>query len=96
MGLLFWKRLSLDVQYMSDLHFETQNYQVSIKRVAPTLLLVGDSERSCDTGKYTTFLYQCCESFRRDLSIAGNHELYNTSYEESLQLVESNTKTRPA
>ena len=74
-------------QIMSDLHLEWRGYeQFEITREAPTLLLVGDTGRFCDTDRFLAFLRRQCELFDRVLLVPGNHEFYGSSREEGLDL----------
>lgn len=77
---------------MSDLHLERIQYDYTITRVSPILVLGGDIGRFCDYDKYHGFLSNQCEQFDLVLLVAGNHEFYGSSREEGLEAVERLTK----
>ena len=74
-------------QVMSDLHLEWRGYeQFEITREAPTLLLVGDIGRFCDSDRFLDFLRRQCDLFDRVLLVPGNHEFYGSSRQAGLDL----------
>ncbi|TKA80636.1 hypothetical protein B0A55_01866 [Friedmanniomyces simplex] len=74
----------VSIQYMSDLHLERINYDFTIIKAAPILILGGDIGRFCDYERYCDFLCKLCQAFDLALLVAGNHEFYGSSREEGI------------
>jgi len=75
-------------QILSDLHLEIgQQYlafQVPVS--APYLILAGDIGRFIDYSSYLAFLKSQCSRFTKVFLIPGNHEFYETSHGDGLEL----------
>ncbi|KAH0834438.1 Ser/Thr protein phosphatase superfamily protein [Fonsecaea pedrosoi] len=81
---------SVSLQYMSDLHLESQQtYDFEIPRVSPYLVLAGDIGRLKDYGKYLEFLTIQCQRFWRVFLVLGNHEFYGILRQEGLETARS-------
>lgn len=76
--------MTTQIQFMSDLHLERNNYDYDIACAASHLALVGDVGRFCDYEDYATFLRAQCQTFDQILLVAGNNEFYGSSRLEGL------------
>lgn len=79
------------LQYVSDLHLESQETYASfeIPKVAPYLVLAGDIGCLKNYEKYLDFLTIQCQRFWRVFLVLGNHEFYGISRQEGLDAAES-------
>jgi hypothetical protein len=79
------------LQYVSDLHLESQETYASfeILKVAPYLVLAGDLGCLENYEKYLDFLTIQCRRFWRVFLVLGNHEFYGISRQEGLDAAES-------
>jgi predicted phosphodiesterase len=76
--------MTTQIQFMSDLHLERNNYDYDIACAASHLALVGDIGRFCDYDDYAGFLRAQCQTFDQVLLIAGNNEFYGSSRHKGL------------
>lgn len=77
------------IQYMSDLHLERINYELSIPSAAASILiLAGDIGRFRDSEKYRGFIIKCCGIFEKVLLVGGNHEYYGISHAKGQELID--------
>lgn len=89
----------ISLQILSDLHLELDNQYSTFDfpARAPYLILAGDIGRiSADYSAYLTFLVsKCCNRFDRVFLVLGNHEFYNSSHAEVLDLALTKLEHEP-
>ncbi|EEP79028.1 predicted protein [Uncinocarpus reesii 1704] len=83
-------RTPVRFQVMSDLHLEVgQQYGTfEIEPKASNLILAGDIGRLADYQPFRDFLCSVCRKFERVFLVPGNHEFFDISREQALQLVD--------
>lgn len=93
------ERDKISLQILSDLHLELNNQYSTFDfpARAPYLILAGDIGRlSADYTAYLTFLVsRCCNRFDRVFLVLGNHEFYNSSHAEVLDLALTKLEHEP-
>ena len=82
----------METQYISDIHLEfmnTNEYQTFLREFKPSakiLVLAGDIGNPRQPS-YQHFLQHVCGLFEKVFIIAGNHEFYGSTVEETLPLI---------
>eukprot|EP01006_Ploeotia_vitrea_P037522 TRINITY_DN66137_c6_g3_i2.p1 TRINITY_DN66137_c6_g3~~TRINITY_DN66137_c6_g3_i2.p1 ORF type:complete len:468 (+),score=154.10 TRINITY_DN66137_c6_g3_i2:7-1410(+) len=76
----------MDFQLLSDLHleFDSNFGAFRVPQLSDTLVLAGDICTVKHTDRLERFLAEECAGFRLVILIAGNHELYASSYKKTL------------
>lgn len=78
--------LGLDIQLASDLHVETRRRWPRVVPSAPYLALCGDIGNPRKS-TYLDFLHETCPHFRKVFLLAGNHEYYGGTVDETQSLI---------
>ena len=74
--------IKMKLQILSDLHLEFQSIS-KIPVAAETLCLLGDIDCVSRTN-YERFIGDCALRWQRVLVVAGNHELYNSTFQQGM------------
>jgi len=83
------------LQILSDLHIEMGHQgNFEFEAVAPYLALLGDIGQP-KRSNYAAFLRTQADRFKKVFVVAGNHEFFGTTYEESRQEIENICSTHP-
>lgn len=78
-------RLSLKIQYMSDLHLEGADLKIENKDGANLLILAGDITTSKSYKTHYDFFKNASDNWDRVVHVMGNHEYYRGDIEETRQ-----------